>query len=66
MRIRLLADVPVNKRHNMTKGRVVETVRDRSATATMLTGVTVLGYGNKRIRVLAHEYEKVDNTEPLT
>ncbi len=59
MKIRLTQDVPVEKKHGMTKGRVFETVEEGHDMAT------VRGDVGEPILLQWHEYEEVDG-EPRT
>lgn len=57
MKIRLKKDVPVDRKHGLTAGRVLETV-DAPKEKKSLSGVWVQGDGEK-VRVLYPEYEHV-------
>jgi hypothetical protein len=64
MKIRLVKDIPVDKRHGLTKGRVFEATNARSEINPHVR-YRVTGDDGARISVLGSEAEIVsDNDEP--
>ncbi len=57
MKIRLKQDVPVEKKHGMTKGRVFETVESGHDM------VAVMGDVGEKVSLQWHEYEEVKDGE---
>ena len=54
MKIRLTKDVPVDKKHGLTAGKILDVIKrddeDRD-------GTWVVGDTGQKVRILAHEYE---------
>jgi hypothetical protein len=59
MKIKLIKDVPVEEKHGMTKGRVLDVIKDYPWPWSEY--VYVMGDIGIRVRLFAHEYEKVED-----
>jgi len=59
MRIKLTCDIPVNEKHGLIKGRILETVNPPEDKEHLKDGVWIEGVGEK-VRILSREYEIVD------
>ena len=60
MKIKLTIDIPVNDEHGLTKGRELEVIREEPSTVDVGRGLIVLGDTGEEVKILAHEFEVVD------
>jgi hypothetical protein len=58
MKIKLICDIPVSRRHNLKAGMIKETVKS-PVEKVKLGGVWVEGYKGERVRILDHEYRVI-------
>jgi len=61
MKIRLTRDVPVEPKHGMTKGRVLEVVRSTHPNGKGRPWVR--GDAGEEVLIQPHEYEEVDEND---
>jgi hypothetical protein len=59
VKIRLTKDVPVEKKHGMTKGRVLEIV------SSGYDCVVVMGDDEEEVTIQWHEYEEIQDDRPF-
>ncbi len=59
MKVKLLVDVPVDPKHGMTKGRVLEVLGSVPGGSF----VWVMGDAGEKIKVLGHEYQFVKDDD---
>ncbi len=55
MKIRLLHDIPVEQKHQLTKGTEHEVVKD--GMSDKIAGLWVVGHNGENIKVMRDEYE---------